>query len=298
MRNLTDSSGNVLGTYAYDAFGALRNSTGAKSEFQMNGQQVDASDGLVFMRDRYYDPGTGRFITRDSTTGSLDSPATQNQYAYSNNDPINHSDPGGNWFGWDDAIALVGGAIVGGGASIINQTIQGHAINWGQVGFDAVVGSAAAEATLYTGPGEALAAVGAIGVAGFAGAIQGAADYCFDHWGKADFSWGTLAVDAALGAGTSIAFGKLDLGGKFRDLIGDAANFAAEETDGATQAFLYRMGAFVTGGDLPSWFHGSTDAWNSLIASLPESVLEGIEGGYQGKSGIDDKIREWLAGKC
>ncbi len=293
VRNLTDNTGAVLGTYSYDAFGALRNSSGTKSEFQMNGQQTDASDGLVFMRERYYDPGTGRFITRDGTTGSLGSPATQNQYAYSNNDPINHSDPGGNWFGWDDATAIIGGALIGGGASVISQAIKGDGINWSQVGFDAAVGAAATEATLYTGPAGTLAVLGA------AGAIQGAGDYCFEHCGENDFSWGTLAVDAALGAGTGIVLGKLDLGGKFNDLIGDhLANAAANETDEATQMLLYRMSSLVTGGDLPSWFHGSTDGWNKLLASLPESVIDGIEASLQDNSGIDDKIWDWLKGEC
>ncbi len=275
VRNITSSSGSVLGTYSYDAFGALRTSAGSKTEFQANGQQVDAEDGLTYLRSRYYDPGTGRFIMRDSNAGSPYTPQTLNRYVYSNNNPIAMEDPTGNWFGLDDAVALVGGAVVGGGASIISQAISGDAINWGKVAFDAGVGAAAGEATLYTGP------VGTVAVLGAAGAIQSAGDYCFDDCGKPDFSWSKLAVESAWGAGTSIAFAKLDLGGKLLNSLGEGvSNLAGTIENEEASNFLYRLSGYLTGGALPSWFAGSTDQWNKLISSLPESVIEGLFSGY------------------
>ncbi len=47
------------------------------------------------MRARYYDPGIGRFISRDPIEGDLLNPQTQNGYNFTNGDPINYSDPSG-----------------------------------------------------------------------------------------------------------------------------------------------------------------------------------------------------------
>ena len=54
---LTDSTGTVVATYAYDVFGALRSSTGtADTEYRFMGQQDDATLGYTYLRARYYDP--------------------------------------------------------------------------------------------------------------------------------------------------------------------------------------------------------------------------------------------------
>lgn len=51
----------------------------------------DPGTGLCFMRDRWYDPQTGTFLTPDRS-GYTDS---SNSYAFSRNDPVNLSDPTG-----------------------------------------------------------------------------------------------------------------------------------------------------------------------------------------------------------
>lgn len=289
VRNVTSSGGAVLSTISYDAFGAIRSSAGAKPEFQFDGQQVDPEDGLTNLRSRYYDPSIGRFLSRDPDPGSPDVPGTLNRYAFSNNNPINLADPAGNWFGLDDVIATVGGAIVGGGASIISQAISGNGINWGQVAFDAGVGAVAGEATLYTGP------VGTVAVLGAAGAVQGAGDYCFSACGKSDFSWGNLAVDATLGAGTGILFGSLKLGEASDQALGEGLfNLGQNTEDAEAQRFLYDTSGYLTGGKLPSWFPGSTDQWNELLGSLPESVIEGLEGGIQERLHVGDNTVEFI----
>lgn len=63
------------------------------------------------MRARYYDPQTGRFISRDPVDGELSLPQTHNPYTYSVNDPINLSDPSGLW-----TVGLCGTANFGVGA--------------------------------------------------------------------------------------------------------------------------------------------------------------------------------------
>jgi RHS repeat-associated protein len=55
----------VVGTQDYDAFGATRDQTGVQLPFTYTGQQVDPERGLVYLRNRYLDPTTGRFQTPD-----------------------------------------------------------------------------------------------------------------------------------------------------------------------------------------------------------------------------------------
>jgi RHS repeat-associated protein len=78
----------VSDTYRYDAFGAVRSSSGASTQpFRYTGEQNDAN-GLEYLRARYYDPAIGRFITQDPI-GSL------NRYAYVLNNPLLWVDPWG-----------------------------------------------------------------------------------------------------------------------------------------------------------------------------------------------------------
>jgi RHS repeat-associated protein len=95
-RALTDASGSVTATYDYDAFGALRASTGTgATEYRFTGQQEDTALGYQYLRARYYDPTTGRFISKDPFPGLAAAPATLHPYVYSLNNPTNLTDPTG-----------------------------------------------------------------------------------------------------------------------------------------------------------------------------------------------------------
>jgi|GEM_PF-1759524 RHS repeat-associated protein len=267
VRDITDSNGNVLGTLSYDAFGAVRASSGVASEFQFNGQQMDPADGLLYLRARYYNPAIGRFIMRDSNLGVPGAPQTLNRYVFSDNNPSTMWDPDGHWFGLDDVIALVGGAIVGAGASIISQVISNGSINWEQVGVDAAIGSAAAEATLYTGP------VGTVAVLGATGALQGGVDYCFDACGTTQFSLGQLALHSIYGGEMGILGGQIgdNLAEGLSEGLGSlATKFANEDVQG----FLERMGDYIAGDDTPSWYKGTGKGFKN-IADAPINILVG-----------------------
>ena len=65
---LVDGSGGSTGTYAYDVFGAVQTHTGQDTELTFTGEQNDPN-GLEYLRARYYDPATGRFLGRDPLGG-------------------------------------------------------------------------------------------------------------------------------------------------------------------------------------------------------------------------------------
>lgn len=51
--------------------------------------------GLIYLRARYYDPATGRFLSRDPYPGGLDDPSSLHPYAYCGNNPVLYVDPSG-----------------------------------------------------------------------------------------------------------------------------------------------------------------------------------------------------------
>jgi RHS repeat-associated protein len=90
-RGLADSTGTLVGTFSYDAYGNLTSSTGtATTPFGYAGQYTDSESGLQYLRARYYDPQTAQFLTVDPLVG-----LTQQPYGYSGNNPTNASDPSG-----------------------------------------------------------------------------------------------------------------------------------------------------------------------------------------------------------
>ena len=94
--DLTDASHSKTDGYTYDEFGAASQSPGTSGQpFQFTGQQTDADSGLRYLRTRYYDLATGRFLGRDRVPGSTTSPSTQNPYAYALNNPTTLTDPTG-----------------------------------------------------------------------------------------------------------------------------------------------------------------------------------------------------------
>ena len=95
-RALTNASGAVTDSYSYDAFGQLTSSSGTTvNSFLYTGEQNDVASGLYYLRARYYNPSAGRFISMDPYRGTLNAPATQHRYAYTQNNPVNATDPTG-----------------------------------------------------------------------------------------------------------------------------------------------------------------------------------------------------------
>jgi RHS repeat-associated protein len=91
VRAITDGTGAVVGASAFDAFGSRTAHTGtADSLFGFTGNWTDPDTGLVHLRARDYDPGTGQFLSVDPAVD-----ATRQPYAYTGNNPLLLTDPSG-----------------------------------------------------------------------------------------------------------------------------------------------------------------------------------------------------------
>ena len=66
VRQLTSMAGAVTDSYEYDAYGNEFTVSGSTpNEFLYRGEQYDSDLGLYYLRARYYNPITGRFMSRD-----------------------------------------------------------------------------------------------------------------------------------------------------------------------------------------------------------------------------------------
>ena len=110
---ITDASGNITDTFAYDTYGKLLTRTGTnKVIFGYNGRDgvVTDDNGLIYMRARYYSYEMRRFINADVIAGKLSNAITLNRYAYANDNPAMNVDPTGLLVG----ALIVGGLLLGG----------------------------------------------------------------------------------------------------------------------------------------------------------------------------------------
>jgi RHS repeat-associated protein len=103
VRALTNSAGAVTDTYEYDGFGNQISSTGSTpNSYLYRGEYLDSDLGLYYLRARYYNPLTGRFMSRDPNEPGLFGsnyypvdPKSLHKYLYAGGDPIDAFDPSG-----------------------------------------------------------------------------------------------------------------------------------------------------------------------------------------------------------
>lgn len=91
---LTDAGGRVVDAYAYSPHGELLAQQGNSDQpFTFLGRWSVRREGDLYqIRRRYYDPTTGRFLTRDPGPFDLSNPSAINPYQYATADPINNLD--------------------------------------------------------------------------------------------------------------------------------------------------------------------------------------------------------------
>ena len=90
---VADDNQNVTQTYTYDAFGnQLSQSNNDTNPFRYCGEYFDTESNQIYLRNRYYDTATGRFITEDPIRDGA------NWYGYCGNNPIAYVDPNGTYY--------------------------------------------------------------------------------------------------------------------------------------------------------------------------------------------------------
>ena len=91
-RAVTDSNGQCVKWYEYTDFGETtvhEEQASFDNELCYTGGVYDENTGL------YYNPETGRFISRDTYEGTSEEPSSLHLYLYCANDPVNYVDPSG-----------------------------------------------------------------------------------------------------------------------------------------------------------------------------------------------------------
>ena len=69
---LADENGNIVNTYEYDAWGKLTAETEAvANNVKYSGEYYDEETGLIYLRNRYYDPSARRFTSEDPARDDL-----------------------------------------------------------------------------------------------------------------------------------------------------------------------------------------------------------------------------------
>jgi RHS repeat-associated protein len=96
VRNLSNTAGAITDEYEYDAFGNAFTKVGnTPNNYLYRGEQYDQDLGLYYLRARYYNPATGRFLSKDPEDGKSGDPKTLHKYLYAGGDPVNAWDPTG-----------------------------------------------------------------------------------------------------------------------------------------------------------------------------------------------------------
>ncbi|MBP3359658.1 MAG: RHS repeat-associated core domain-containing protein, partial [Clostridia bacterium] len=100
VTSIYTAAGTPVSSYRYDAFGnQLSVNENDTNPFRYCGEYYDAETQNIYLRNRYYDPANGRFMTEDPIRDGL------NWYVYCENNPVNFTDSSGL-----EAVVVSGGA--------------------------------------------------------------------------------------------------------------------------------------------------------------------------------------------
>lgn len=111
--NLLDEAGTVRGTMSYSDYGAVTKTTGTvDTPFRYAGRLgvITDSNGLVYLKTRYYSPQLMRFMNRDTVAGSVTDSQSLNRFSYVEGNPLTYVDLNGQARTWlTDHVGFLGG---------------------------------------------------------------------------------------------------------------------------------------------------------------------------------------------
>ena len=114
---ITDTNGDIVGNYEYDAWGKVLTADtdlAKQNPLRYRGYYYDNETGYYYLQSRYYDSNICRFINSDIPEISQmakDVPVGTNLFAYCNNNPVNSKDLDGHIAA--NVIGAIIGAVIG-----------------------------------------------------------------------------------------------------------------------------------------------------------------------------------------
>ena len=121
---IANSAGTIYARYEYDAYGRVVSVTDGNGNdvssqpnhianvnpIRYRGYYYDTESGLYYLKSRYYDPVTCRFINADGYISTGQGLLSTNMFAYCGNNPVNRKDPTGQF--WITALIVTAVAVV------------------------------------------------------------------------------------------------------------------------------------------------------------------------------------------
>ena len=129
VMGIVDSTGTLVVNYTYDAWGkplsitgSMASTLGTLNPLRYRGYVYDQETGFYYVSSRYYDPEIGRWINADNRISGVGGEVLgYNMFTYCMNNPVNMSDPSGNWPIWTIFAVVV--------AAIVIPTVINHVVN-------------------------------------------------------------------------------------------------------------------------------------------------------------------------
>ncbi len=301
---LLEFDGSIYTTYDYDAYGnEYERDNNDGNYFRYCGEYYDTETGFIYLRARYYDPATGRFVAMDThwnpsnaiygdtpvKTSSADDctslypninaiKQSSNQYVYCVNNPIAYKDTNGKWIHL--AIGALAGGLLSGISNAIYQKITYGEINGWSVAINSVGGAI----------GGALTAAGFGSIS--AGIVSGITDFV-DQAYKNDWDFSkvdvvSVVVNAGLGALGAKLGGKAGNTGHLNSMGKNLMKQVKQAVKNIKNPFVKLINAFAAFFDNLSYYVSQTSAEMSreLISIIKSFIPSSI-----------DKVRSIIADK-
>lgn len=182
-------------------------------------------------------------------------------YTYVGNDPLDRTDPSGNWALIDDAIALGAGAIVGVVAQGFEDAVSGHLSSLGEYAASAAGGALAGETALYAVP-----TLGPAGLVGAAAVGSAATDGLKSLATGKSLDTKDMATNAGIAAVTAGVPGLKTAAGAL------AKQLATKAEKGLIKSATNRAAAKAIAGK------AATDAGGAVAGGTASGVKDGVTG--------------------